>query len=142
MKDNESSMFDKLSYSDYTVAAAYTTIQQAGGPVMLDDFFYGRRDAASVSDCNPLSNIPTADNFVDNLKLKGFTDEQIVALSSVEAFGVVEDPTHAANSIFPKFSNYYFKKLLTSSDSDNLPHARALLGSEDMRTIVEKYAED
>lgn len=128
MKDNEGPMFDKLSYSDYSVAAAYTTIQQAGGPVMLDDFFYGRKDAASVSECHPLNNIPTADNYVDNLKSKGFSDEQIVALSSVEAFGVVQEPTHASNSIYPRFSNYYYKKLLTSSDSDNLPHARALLG--------------
>ena len=109
---------------------------------MLEDFFYGRKDAASVSECNPLSNIPTPNDFAENLKQKGFTDEQIVALSSVEAFGIVEEPLQTGGSIFPKFSNYYFKKLLTSSDSDNLPHARALLGSEDYRTIVEKYAQD
>ena len=75
MKDEAPMVFDKLSYGDYTVAAAFTTIQAAGGPVMLDDFFYGRKDASSVSECNSLSNIPTANNYVENLKEKGFTDE-------------------------------------------------------------------
>jgi hypothetical protein len=142
MKNEAPMVFDKLSYGDYSVAAAYTTIQAAGGPVMLDDFFYGRTDATSVGDCNPLSNIPTANNYVDCLKEKGFTDEQIVALTSVEAFGVVQDPVHVSGSVFPRFTNYYYKTLLTSSDSDKLPHARALLGSDDLRAIVEKYAGD
>ena len=142
MKNEAPMVFDKLSVGDYTVAAAFTTIQAAGGPVMLDDFFYGRKDAASAGDCNPLSNIPTANNYVDCLKEKGFTDEQIVALTSVEAFGIVQDPVHTSGSIFPRFTNYYYKNLLSSSDSDKLPHARALLGSDDLRTIVEKYAED
>ena len=75
MKDDAPMIFDKLSYADYAVAAAFTTIQAAGGPVMLDDYFYGRKDAASVSECKPLSNIPTPNNYVDCLKGKGFTDE-------------------------------------------------------------------
>ena len=54
----------------------------------------------------------------------------------------MEDPIQVRDSIFPKFSNYYYKKLLSSSDADQLPHARALLGSDDLRAIVEKYAED
>ena len=89
---------------------------------MLDDFFYGRKDAASASDCNSLSNLPTNNNFADCLKDKGFNNEQTVALAICDAFGVVQDPAHARSSIFPKFDNYYYKKLLTSSDSDNLPH--------------------
>ena len=142
MKNEAPMVFDKLSVGDYTVAAAFTTIQAAGGPVMLDDFFYGRKDAASAGECHPLSNIPTANNYVECLKEKGFTDEQIVALTSVEAFGIVQDPAHVSGSIFPRFTNHYYKSLLSSSDADQLPHARALLGSEDLRTIVEKYAGD
>ena len=47
MKANEEIPFDKLSMADYTVAAAMTTIQWADGPVMLDEFAYGRKDASS-----------------------------------------------------------------------------------------------
>ena len=47
MKANEELPFDKLSMADYTVAAAMTTIQWADGPVMLDEFAYGRKDASS-----------------------------------------------------------------------------------------------
>ena len=45
LKDNDTLVFDKVSYADYSVAAAFTTIQEAGGPVMLEDFAYGRTDA-------------------------------------------------------------------------------------------------
>lgn len=54
----------------------------------------------------------------------------------------MQDPAHVSGSIFPLFNNYYYQKLLTSSDADNLPHQRQLLGSEELRAIVEKYAED
>lgn len=142
MKDNSEICFDKISHADFAVAAAYTTIQAAGGPTILHDFFYGRKDATSNSDCNPLSNMPTEDNYADNMGQKGFTPEQIVALAYCEAFGVVQDPSHVRASLFPRFNNYYYKKLLTSQDSDNLPLQRQLLGSEELRAIVEKYAED
>ena len=65
-----------------------------------------------------------------------------MSLTAVEAFGIVQDPRHVSGSVFPRFSNYYYKKLLASSDADQLPHARALLGSDDLRAVVEKYAED
>ena len=51
LKENDDVPFDKLSMGDYAVAAAYTVIQEANGPVMLDEFAWGRKDAESVSDC-------------------------------------------------------------------------------------------
>lgn len=75
MKDNSTMVFDKLSYGDYAVGAAMTTIQWAEGPVMLDDYFYGRKDAASADECNALTNLPTENNYADCLKEKGFTNE-------------------------------------------------------------------
>ena len=65
-----------------------------------------------------------------------------MALAYCEAFGVIQDPAHVRASPFPKFNNYYYKKLLTSSDADKLPYQRQLLGSDDLRAIVEKFAED
>ena len=84
--------FDKLSDADFAVAAAYTTLQWADGPVMLDELLYGRKDAQSVDQCGKLESIPTSSNYVSNLQAKGFTEEEIVALASVEAFGVCRDP--------------------------------------------------
>jgi hypothetical protein len=40
--ENESIVFDKLSYADFAVAAAFTAIQEAGGPRMLDEYTFGR----------------------------------------------------------------------------------------------------
>lgn len=108
LKANEEVPFDKLSMADYAVAAAFTTIQWAEGPVMLDEFAYGRKDATSAGECG--SNTPIAQgSYVANLQAKGFSDEEIVALASVEAFGVMRDPEQARWSTFPKFDNFYYK---------------------------------
>ena len=58
MKSQESVPFDKLSQADYAVAAAYSMIQEAGGPVMLDEFAWGRKDAQSVSECGNHHELP------------------------------------------------------------------------------------
>ena len=105
MKENAIPIFDHMGHADYAVGAAYTTIQLAGGPTILHDFFYGRKDAQSASDCNPISNMPNESNYADNMMQKGFTPDQVVALAYCEAFGVVQDPAHVRASLFPKFDN-------------------------------------
>ncbi len=142
MKDNANVTFDKISHADYAVTGAMTTITWAGGPVMLDDFFYGRKDATSESECNAITNFPTAENYKDNMMAKGFTAEQVVALANCEAFGVVRSPENERWSTCPRFDNYYYQALLTSSDDENLPLQRALMGNDEMRGIVEKFAGD
>jgi|TARA_B110000285_G_C14841641_1_gene475645 hypothetical protein len=91
------------------VAAAYTTLQWADGPVMLDELLYGRKDAKSVDQCGKLESVPSSSNYVSNLQAKGFTEEEIVALASVEAFGVCRDPEQARWSSHPKLDTYYYK---------------------------------
>ena len=146
MKQNESIIFDKLSYGDFAVAAAYTTIQAANGPVMLDEFAFGRKDANSVEEAGDYQSIPThgsSTQFVSYLKERGFSDEEIVALASVEAFGSVNDPKRAQLSSFPVLDNFYYKQLLTVSDKDagSLPHYKELNSSQDLIQIVQKYAD-
>lgn len=114
LKANEELPFDKLSMADYSVAAAFTTIQWADGPVMLDEFAYGRKDASSAEECGSTSQV-SSDAYVANLQAKGFSDEEIVALASVEAFGITRDPEQARWSAFPKFDNYYYKQVLTNA---------------------------
>lgn len=75
---------------------------------MLDSFAYGRKDAKNISECGPLSSFPTPSTYVEMLKLKGFSDEEVVALASVEAFGVYQNPSHTRWSSFPKFDSYYY----------------------------------
>jgi hypothetical protein len=51
------------------------------------------------------------------LKAKGFSDDEIVALASVEAFGEVWDPKKLDTSKYPKLDNYYYKQLLSGGNS-------------------------
>lgn len=122
LKDTDTKVFDKLSYSDFSVAAAYTTIQEAGGPVMLEDFAYGRVDATSESQSGKIDGIPSPNNYIARLESLGLTTEEIVAVANIESFGVHRDPDQARWSAHPKFDNYFYKSLVTSSGSDHPLH--------------------
>jgi hypothetical protein len=39
---------------------------------------------------------------------KGFTNEEIVALASIEGYGLVFDEKKAFSKIEPKFTDYYY----------------------------------
>ena len=57
---------------------------------MLDDFYYGRKDAESAADCgDPTMVTPGSASYADTMRNKGFSDAEIVALAYCEAFGVV-----------------------------------------------------
>lgn len=75
-----------------------------------------------------------------NLKQNNFSDEAIVALASVEAFGTVRSPDNARWSIYPKFDNFYYQELLNSKSTQNLPHRDVLLNNPELRPFVEKFA--
>jgi hypothetical protein len=107
---------------------------------MLDEFSWGRQDATDASECGSLV-IPTGNEYVSNLRANGLSDQEIVALASVEAFGVVRDPEYAEKSIYSKFDTYYFKELLSQSSSQELPHREALVNT-DLREHVEFFAEN
>lgn len=84
--------------------------------------------------------MPTASSgYVANLKAKGFDDAEIVALASVEAFGLVWDPKKKDTSKYPKLDNYYYKQLLGSS---KIILQQELTGAADLKAIVEKFAQD
>ena len=74
LKDNEISTFDKLSYSDFAVAAAFTAITEAGGPVMMSEFAYGRRDATQASECGSVK-IPSGSSLIQFLESNSFSQE-------------------------------------------------------------------
>ena len=75
---------------------------------MLGDFAYGRQDAQNASQCGSVE-IPSGSNWVNHLQGNGFSDEEIVALASIEAFGNVRNPTNARWSSHPRLDNYYYK---------------------------------
>eukprot|EP00351_Strombidinopsis_sp_SopsisLIS2011_P005311 CAMPEP_0116881438 /NCGR_PEP_ID=MMETSP0463-20121206/13555_1 /TAXON_ID=181622 /ORGANISM="Strombidinopsis sp, Strain SopsisLIS2011" /LENGTH=158 /DNA_ID=CAMNT_0004533393 /DNA_START=220 /DNA_END=696 /DNA_ORIENTATION=- len=135
----EDATYDKISMADYFSAAALTTIDIAGGPRALDEFVWGRKDATQA-DLGNVDNIPTENNYRSNMEAKGFTNEEIVALASVEAFSVVQDPAKVRWLSNPVISNYYYKALLTGQD--DLPLQNALLNDADLKEYVDKFAED
>ena len=107
---------------------------------MLDEYVYGRKDAATESECQ--GSFPaTWDEGIKRLEAAGFTPAQIVALANVEAFNVVRDPEQERWSTRPRFDNYYYQQLLSSSRQD-LPLQKVLTGTQEYREVVEKFAED
>jgi hypothetical protein len=94
----ENATLDKLSLSDYFSSAALFVIKEADGPYLLKNLEFGRQDAKSESEAGDTKLIPSASNYRENLKAKGFEDDEIVALASVEAFGKVWDPKQKDNS--------------------------------------------
>ena len=131
---------DQLSLSDWFTTAAYIVIREAEGPNILNDITYGRKDAATEAEAGDVSKIPSVTaGYVANLKAKGFDDAEIVALASVEAFGLVWDPKKKDTSKYPKLDNYYYKQLLGSS---KVILQQELTGASDLKAIVEKFAQD
>lgn len=106
-------VFDKLSLADYFASAAFFVIREAEGPNILRDIDYGRKDATSEAESGDASNIPNESNYKTSLASRGFTNDEIVALASIEAFGLIRDPVKADNSKYPKFDNFYYKQLAT-----------------------------
>ena len=78
--------------ADFSVAAAMTTITFANGPIILDNFAYGRKDAVSVEECGGSFETPSEGNYVSKFESLGFSSEEIVALASIEAFGKFQNP--------------------------------------------------
>ena len=137
---DEDIVVDQLSISDYITSAAYFVVREAEGPNILSDITYGRVDAKNETEAGDVKQIPVVgSSWVSNLKAKGFENGEIVALASVEAFGVVWDPKKLDTSKYPKLDNYYYKQLLTGS---NVLLQKELTSDADLKTIVEKYAQD
>lgn len=105
---------------------------------MLDEFAFGRKDAETLAECGTLKSIPRGSKYVDGMVAKGFTPSEVVALAAIEAFGVVQDPSQARWSTFPKFDTYYYKQLLSG---DDVPLKDALLATPELREEVEKFAQ-
>ena len=140
-KHEEDIVVDQLSVSDYITSAAYFVVREAEGPNILADITYGRNDAKTEAEAGDVKQIPViGSSCVSNLKAKGFENNEIVALASVEAFGIVWDPKKRDTSKYPKLDNFYYKQLMNGSS--NVILQRELTGDADLKAIVEKYAQD
>lgn len=85
-------------------------VRESEGPNILDEIAYGRKDALSEKEAGEVKFIPAVGNqYVSNLKAKGFDAQEIVALASIEAYGTVMDPKKLDTSKFPKLDNFFYK---------------------------------
>lgn len=103
---------DKVSVADYFAFASLLAIKDAEGPNMLIEWKFGRKDVKDANKIGSVELIPTGSNFKDNLRAKGFENEEIVALASVQTFGVVQDPKKRDVSKYPKLDNFAYKQAL------------------------------
>ena len=133
-------VLDKLSNTDFITNAALLVIKESEGPNLLDEFQFGRIDV-SEKEVGDVSNIPTASNFHESLKKRGFSDDEIVALASLETFGEFNDPKRQEVSNWPRLDNYLYKQLLVGPNQ-KLKLQNALLNQQELKTFVEKFAQD
>ena len=74
---------------------------------------------------------------------KGFTDEEIVALASIESMGTFHDNEHTKTSPFERLDNFLFKSIISGKNNiASLPIANTLNNDQQLRDHVQKYADD
>jgi len=88
-----------------------------------------------------MDNIPASSEYAAHLTKLGLSEEEIVAVASLEAFGTVKSKNQIRWSNDPKLDSFYFKELLTPSTSMVLPHKDTLVNTPSLRSHVENFAE-
>ncbi len=139
-QDQVDIVLDKVSVADYFAFAALLAIKDSDGPNMLVDWKYGRQDVKDASKLGSVDLIPNASNFKDNLRAKGFDNDEIVALASVQTFGVVQDPKKVDASKFPKLDNYAYKQVLLRPTQ--VKELDSIAIDSELHEVVKKFAED
>lgn len=107
---------------------------------MLIDWKFGRKDVKDANMIGSVDLIPSGNNFKDNLRAKGFENEEIVALASVQTFGVVQDPKQKDVSKYPKLDNFAYKQALVKPTQ--VLELDALAKDSELNELVKKFAED
>jgi len=64
--------------------------------------------------------IPTASNFKTNLSAKGFTNEEIVALASIDALSAVHAQDLGKATFFEKIDNTLYQQIAQGKTSAQL----------------------
>ena len=141
LKANEKVPFDKCSLADYSVGAALATIQFADGPIMLDEFAWGRKDATTVEECGSLDHVPQPSGYIQRLGNLGFESNEIVALANCESFGIDQSTTHSRWSSHPAFNNHLYKLLLTQSGAKH-PFHDVFMNNAATKEHVQNFAEN
>eukprot|EP00350_Pseudokeronopsis_sp_OXSARD2_P005418 CAMPEP_0170550538 /NCGR_PEP_ID=MMETSP0211-20121228/8603_1 /TAXON_ID=311385 /ORGANISM="Pseudokeronopsis sp., Strain OXSARD2" /LENGTH=115 /DNA_ID=CAMNT_0010857155 /DNA_START=319 /DNA_END=663 /DNA_ORIENTATION=+ len=88
-----------------------------------------------------MKNLPNEGNFKANLEGKGFTDGEIVAIASLESFGILNNPEKAAYTKYPKLDNYYYKQVLSATSDKHPKYSDQLLADPSLKEFTEKFAE-
>lgn len=134
-------MLDLMSDSDYLAAAGVLVLKEASGINVIDDFAYGREDVTSKTQ-GRVENIPTHANFKQNLQAKGFTNEEIVALASIEALEAINAPTLGQTSFFETLDNSLYKLVGSNSVPASLQGLSHALSDAELKPIVDQFAQD
>eukprot|EP00347_Sterkiella_histriomuscorum_P007029 403350518 len=137
----EDIVLDNLSDADYLAAAGVMILKEAHGPNILNDFTYGRKEISHSNELGSVDNIPTAKNYRSNLQAKGFTDDEIVALASLEAIGHIHDPELGKTTYYEKLDNSFYQQI-NLGKAQNVAVASTLTGDAELKAIVDKYAQD
>lgn len=157
--------FPDISYGDLWTLAGVVAVEEMGGPKI--EWWPGRKDAISGSECPPDGRLPDALQGAGHLRdifyKMGFDDQEIVALAGAHCFGRCHEDRSGFSGPWTRapttFSNLFFKELLTNKWTQKswggpkqyvdptgqlmmLPADLALLEDPAFRKHVERYAND
>lgn len=117
-------------------------MREASGVKTFEDFAYGRKET-TVQDAGSVANIPSPSNYKSNLQAKGFSNEEIVALASIDALQALHAPTLGQTTYFEKLDTSFYKLVGSNSAPGSLQALAQTLSSDvELKTIVDQYAQD
>ena len=133
-------MLPEISFADLIAFAGAYSVKMLGGPEI--DLPFGRYDSKTPS---PSGSLPdeneTADQLRNRFSRMGLTAKDLVVLSGAHTVGMAYGKPMTED--FLRFSNSYFKTLMTEKSPESLLKSdRVLLDDLELRQHIEAYAID
>ena len=114
MRSRHNVEFDPFSVADNIQMLMAVGLEEVRGPYVTGDLKWGREDA-KAEDVESFGRAPqptdSTSEYIDAFKTRGFTDQEMVALSYIHAFGNVHHPNQRVRSDFPTFDSYWLQQV-------------------------------
>lgn len=111
------------------------------GPHIPNSLKYGRKDCSEKEAASFKGKSPNPEEgvsaFKDAFLKKGFTDKDIVALSTIYTVDSIQHPNQKLRSNFPLFDNYLFQTVKRGERNHPI---QKVLGDDSFKETVELFA--
>lgn len=133
-----------MSFTDFLAAHMIISAKECEGPDLTRLLGWGRADGTKdTSEEGLLNNIPKEDaSFKEKMSAKGFDNSEIVALTSIESLGSIQDPETVLRFQFPKLDGYCFKLMFSDSSNQRVPFSQVIKNDAELSEVAQKFAQD